>query len=399
MFSHSARRGLAVLSFLMVGTALAVANPAPTLADNPGAFGVVGCSNTNNAVTGYWDVSQELNFWDGQDGQGSFSIYGGDVVESWADPNADVWDRFDQELGEHPDTVLIWWQLCIFRNANTPESTVDAVVDLIRQRTTAPIYVSPLDKSVSCNRGDPEHGEVLADYLVNSGQAFHGPVMTPLSGAQMKDDCHASETGNDIWGADLAEFFDGDFQPGPGSGPFLDVPSSHVFADNIIWMVDNEITLGCTADGLYFCPEANVTRGQMASFIDRAWALPATGQDFFTDDETSTHEASINRVAAAGITLGCDASGTLFCPNDPVTREQMASFILRAAPTLADTNVDYFDDDDGSTHEDNINRLAHNAITLGCDPNDARLYCPTLFVTRGQMAAFIHRTFVELGQA
>jgi hypothetical protein len=66
----------------------------------------------------------------------------------------------------------------------------------------------------------------------------------------------------------------------------------------------------------------------MASFLDRALALPATGTDYFTDDDGTTHEGAINRLAAAGITSGCAAGR--FCPTRHVTREQMAAFLHRA---------------------------------------------------------------------
>ena len=66
----------------------------------------------------------------------------------------------------------------------------------------------------------------------------------------------------------------------------------------------------------------------MASFLVRAFHLPATSTDFFTDDEGSQHEGSINRLAAAGITGGCGPS--TFCPRASVTRGQMAAFLHRA---------------------------------------------------------------------
>jgi hypothetical protein len=56
--------------------------------------------------------------------------------------------------------------------------------------------------------------------------------------------------------------------------------------------------------------------------------LPTTNHDFFTDDESSMFEASINRLAAKGITSGCTA--TTFCGKALVTREQMAAFLHRA---------------------------------------------------------------------
>jgi hypothetical protein len=66
----------------------------------------------------------------------------------------------------------------------------------------------------------------------------------------------------------------------------------------------------------------------MASFLARALNLPAATEDFFADDAGSVHEADINRVAAAGITLGCGNGN--FCPAKVVTREQMAAFLHRA---------------------------------------------------------------------
>jgi hypothetical protein len=66
----------------------------------------------------------------------------------------------------------------------------------------------------------------------------------------------------------------------------------------------------------------------MATFLARALDLPATTTDYFTDDTGTTHEANINRVAAAGITKGC--SPTTYCPAANVTRGQMAAFLHRA---------------------------------------------------------------------
>jgi hypothetical protein len=123
----------------------------------------------------------------------------------------------------------------------------------------------------------------------------------------------------------------------------------------------------------------------MATFLTRALALPATSTDYFTDDEGSVHEANINRLRAAGITAGCAA--TTFCPNGLVTRAQMASFLTRALDLDA-TSTDYFTDDEGNKHEANINRLRAAEITFGCGPTT---FCPNGIVTRGQMAAFLHR--------
>ena len=112
---------------------------------------------------------------------------------------------------------------------------------------------------------------------------------------------------------------------------------------------------------------------------------PPRPPDYFTDDENSAHEADINRLAASAITGGCGA--TTFCPRSAVTREQMASFLVRALHLPA-TTADYFTDDESSAHEADINRLAASGITGGCGGTS---FCPRVAVTREQMAAFLHR--------
>ncbi len=155
------------------------------------------------------------------------------------------------------------------------------------------------------------------------------------------------------------------------------------FEYDIAWLAETGITAGCATDE--FCPQATVTREQMASFLGRALALPLTTADYFTDDSASPHQADINRLAGSAITGGC-APGR-FCPRGAVTREQMASFLSRALQ-LPTAPRDYFTDDAGSPHEADINRLAHAGITGGCS---ATTYCPKMTITREQMAAFLHR--------
>lgn len=172
--------------------------------------------------------------------------------------------------------------------------------------------------------------------------------------------------------------------PAPVSAgtPFTDISDSQ-FIGNINWAYDNGITAGCDTDR--FCPKATVTRDQMASFLVRMFNLPSTTQDYFTDDEANIHEGSINRLAASGITGGCAANK--YCPKAGVTREQMASFIARAAD-LAHVSSNPFYDDDFRPHEGDINRIAAEGIGSGC--NDYR-FCPANFVNREQMVAFLNR--------
>jgi hypothetical protein len=174
-------------------------------------------------------------------------------------------------------------------------------------------------------------------------------------------------------------------QPGPATAasPFTDIGQSAFQAD-IEWLYAEGITAGCTATR--FCPTATVTRAQMASFLARMFELDATSTDYFTDDESSSHEASINRVRAAGITGGC--TPTTFCPEASVTREQMAAFLVRAAELTEGAGRNYFYDDNGRSLEVHIDRAAAAGIASGCA---TWRFCPTRAVTREQMAAFLHR--------
>ena len=174
------------------------------------------------------------------------------------------------------------------------------------------------------------------------------------------------------------------FEIAVATTPFTDI-ASHPFRADIEWLFGSGITRGCAAT--LFCPNSTVTREQMASFLARALSLPAATRDYFSDDNSSQHEADINRVAQARITGGC-ATGR-YCPKQVVTREQMASFLARAFDLPASSR-DFFSDDNSSQHEGNINRVAQAGITGGCAPGR---YCPTGSVTRGQMAAFLHRAF------
>jgi hypothetical protein len=126
----------------------------------------------------------------------------------------------------------------------------------------------------------------------------------------------------------------------------------------------------------------------MATLLVRAFELPFTETDHFTDDDGHKFEWSINRLAAARVTLGCGES--TFCPDAALSRAEMASFLVRLLD-LPPTDTDYFDDDNGSTHEANINALRESGIGTGCRSEDPRRFCPGRWVTRGQMAAFLYR--------
>jgi hypothetical protein len=171
-------------------------------------------------------------------------------------------------------------------------------------------------------------------------------------------------------------------------GSFRDTGTS-VHEDNIAKLAYANITKGCNPplNDLY-CPDDSVTRGQMAAFLVRALDLPAAANDYFVDDDDSIFEADINALAASGITKGCSSDG--YCPDRRVTRGEMAAFLDRAL-TLPAAPPDRFVDDDDSIFEASIDRLAAAGITAGCNPPANTEYCPNAYVTRGQMASFLSR--------
>jgi len=171
-------------------------------------------------------------------------------------------------------------------------------------------------------------------------------------------------------------------------GGFRDTGAT-VHETNIEKLAFAEITKGCNPPrNDLFCPGDSVTRGQMAAFLVRALSLPNSTTNHFSDDDGSVFEANINALAESGITKGC--GGDNFCPNRAVTRGEMAAFLDRAL-NLPATTPDWFDDDDGSIFESAIDRLAASGVTAGCNPPANSNYCPHAHVTRAQMASFLSR--------
>jgi hypothetical protein len=172
--------------------------------------------------------------------------------------------------------------------------------------------------------------------------------------------------------------------------PFVDIAGS-VHAESIVALAQWGITKGCNDAGTLFCPEDPVTRAQMASFLARSFVTPDSEFDYFGDDSGNTHEVSINSIASVGITTGC-GSGSSYCPDSSVTRGQMAAFLARTLDLPP--GPDRFGDDGTSTFQDEINSLAGAGITQGCSDTS---FCPDEPVTRGQMASFLVRALEWLG--
>lgn len=176
----------------------------------------------------------------------------------------------------------------------------------------------------------------------------------------------------------------------PIGGTFID-DNGNVHEGNIEAIASAGITKGCNpAEGnTRYCPRAPVSRGQMAAFLTRALDLPPTAVDYFIDDDDSVFEADINSLSEAGITKGCSTNS--FCPQSNVTRGQMAAFLRRAFDYPAGV-PGRFRDSTGSVFEADIEALAAVGVTKGCNPAEGNtMYCPESAVSRDQMASFLVR--------
>ena len=180
---------------------------------------------------------------------------------------------------------------------------------------------------------------------------------------------------------------------------FPDVPTTHPFFHYVETIFQLGITGGCA--GGNYCPTNPVTRAQMAVFLLKAlegasYVPPACTVPVFDDVPCSNPFAPwIYELAARNITGGC--GGLNYCPNNTVTRKQMAPFLLKtlngASYTPPPCTPGLFGDVTcPSLFADWIQQLYSLGITGGCQASPL-LYCPDNPNTRGQMAVFLVKTF------
>jgi hypothetical protein len=216
--------------------------------------------------------------------------------------------------------------------------------------------------------------------VVFTGTLNGAPVTKELSGASV-----------DAMFGLRSKYFDVQF--GDTELPPFDDISGSVHYDDIVYIADLGVTKGCNPPtNTEYCPDDVVSRGEMAAFLVRALGLTDDGgKDWFSDDDGSVFEGDINKLAQAGITKGCNAAGTKFCPGDAVSRGEMAAFLVRAFGYTDPGAGNWFTDDDGSMFEGNIDRLKVAGVTVGCNPPTNDHYCPDSPVQRDQMASFLAR--------
>ena len=176
---------------------------------------------------------------------------------------------------------------------------------------------------------------------------------------------------------------------------FGDVPTSHPFYEPVETMLHHGISEGCGAGS--YCPGEAVRRDQMAAFLLKAvhggLYVPPSCAGVFVDVPCPSPFADwIEQLYADGITGGCGASS--YCPSNTVTRAQMAVFLLKAKYGIGygppACNHLFADVPCPGLFANWIERLFDEGITAGCGGGN---YCPDAGASRGQMAAFVVRTF------
>jgi len=121
------------------------------------------------------------------------------------------------------------------------------------------------------------------------------------------------------------------YQPTPY---FTDIPATSPFFTYIQKAVELGITHGCTPTT--FCPDGSVPRmdasvllirGKLESLFGDNFSYPTT--PFFTDvPSTSPQFPYVQKMYELGMTTGC--TPTQFCPNNNLTRQEIAVFLTRA---------------------------------------------------------------------
>jgi hypothetical protein len=184
---------------------------------------------------------------------------------------------------------------------------------------------------------------------------------------------------------------------------FVDVPPGSWAEEAIYKIYQAGITKGCSQNPLKYCPYDPVTRAQMAAFIVRAVEgeppsdYCVTGSPF-SDVSSNTWPCKyIKRLSELEITQGCGPG--IYCPNNNVTRAEMAAFLIRAVEgeppaDYCDTGSPFTDVSPDTWPCKYIKRLFELGITTGYADGT---YRPKNIVFRDQMAVFLARMLDQLG--
>ena len=173
--------------------------------------------------------------------------------------------------------------------------------------------------------------------------------------------------------------------------PYADVPSDAYYAESVSALAADGVFVGTECDE-GFCPGDAIDRATVAVWmvrvLDGADPAPVASTRFGDVDAAHPHAAFIERLAELGVTNGC-GDGSDFCPDRTVTRAQMAAFLSRAFDLAEVPDPGFSDVPSDAWYAADVAKLAASGITIGC--GDGTNFCPDQDVTRVQMATFLAR--------
>lgn len=149
---------------------------------------------------------------------------------------------------------------------------------------------------------------------------------------------------------------------------FADVDDDEWWMPYVERLYDLGITTGCKKSPLRYCPDDTVSRAQMASFMVRAFRLQRASSANFADTRGNVHEESIDALFAAGVTVGCRQRPARFCPDRPTTRAHMATFLNRGLANAGRTIIGGGGPTDGTGTGNTGGTTVQGAITNSQGP-------------------------------
>ena len=174
---------------------------------------------------------------------------------------------------------------------------------------------------------------------------------------------------------------------------FTDVPADAYYADAVEWAVKNGITVG-TGDGTTFSPDQGCTRAQVVTFLWRAAGSPApksTVNPFVDVLPGEYYAEAVLWAVENGITVGTNAEGTTFSPDEICSRAQIVTFLWRSENRPAASTSDSFVDVANDTYYAGaVEWAAENKIALGTNPGGT-MFSPDEDCTRAQIVTFLYR--------
>lgn len=274
---------------------------------------------------------------------------------------------------------------------------VSRIEEFVNSRVNKPIEVNSVrpawgrinSRVIDCLES---HGYVWFNWTIDTGDyKYPGQSVIYARMARAQDgDVVLMHDSADKWASADAllqmvknHYDDYEWVPLPGSGmydpcekgSFEDLCKDHWGSVAAEWALESGVTKGCNAEGTMLCPDRTVSRGEDAAFVARQDKPPATETDYFVDDNLHLFEGALNRLAGISVFKGCNPpDNTEVCPDDDLTRG--AKFVLTSRRlALPPASEDYFVDDEGEWYEDGANRMAEAGLIVGCNPPKNTLSC------------------------